>query len=41
MSRRAGANTLDFTSFGKALFNSFMNLSGNPLNIVLPPDKTI
>jgi hypothetical protein len=37
----AGANTLDFVSFGKTLFNYLMNLYGNPSNIVLPPDNTI
>lgn len=37
----AGANTLDLTSLGKTLFNYFINLYGNPVNIVFPPDNTI
>ncbi len=37
----AGANTLDLTSLGNTLFNSFINLYGKPLNIVFPPERTI
>ena len=37
----AGARILDLTSLGKNLLSSLMNLSGNPVNIVLPPDNTI
>lgn len=37
----AGAITLDLTSEGIVLFNYLMNRSGNPSNIVFPPDRTI
>jgi hypothetical protein len=36
-----GANNLGFASLGKRVLSSFTNLSGNPSNIVFPPDKTI
>lgn len=37
----AGANILGLASLGNKLLSYLTNLSGNPLNIVLPPDKTI
>jgi len=41
VSRFDGAKTLDLISLGSTLFNYLMNLSGNPSNIVFPPDSTI
>jgi hypothetical protein len=37
----AGANNLGFASVGKSVLIYSTNLSGNPSNIVLPPDNTI
>lgn len=36
-----GANSLGLASLGKMFLRSLTNLSGNPSNIVFPPDKTI